>query len=175
MADVATATLIGAMQSISANGNGTVGSLTFSQDGNGMDWQFSASNDQLLQIAQESTQTQTYTISDPDAGPSNHSNFTVSVGGPGHDTFAFTPSSAGNHVVLNFSIATDADGSYHGDTIDLSGFGSTAADALVAATTDSHGNTVINLSPGNTVTIAHVSADYIHTHNDATHPIVLVA
>ena len=143
--------------SVTPDGSGYLGSLTIASvtESNGhalADWQFNLGNDQI-NLAPGQTLTQSYGVN------VNGSNETVSisVGGPGNDTFAFEPG-IGADTIVNFNV--------HNDAIDLENFSNIHSlqqlESLI--TTDSHGYAVIELGHGDSITIPGVTATYLEAH-----------
>jgi hypothetical protein len=131
-------------------------------------WHLDLTPQQMLAIAPNAVVTQSYelTISD------NHNNSTaqqlsISIGGPGNDNFIFHASEhLGADVIANFNTASD--------TIELDGFSSLDSATLVAALTSSgadslHGDAVINLGHGDSVTVANVTESYLQQHLNLIH------
>jgi hypothetical protein len=81
----------------------------------------------------------------------------VSVGGPGNDTFVFSPG-VGAETISNFNPQAD--------TIELDHFASVQNTQQLAAaiTADPHGDAVIELGHGDSVTIPGVSVSYLEQH-----------
>jgi hypothetical protein len=164
--DIADGTLAGTASSdqivISPSGSNDAGALTSSPGNGAVDWHFSASNNALVQ---QEGQTQFYSIQDQ-TNPAASQSFSVSIGGPGQDTFTFNPGNSTN-LLVNFSAQTDAAGHYLGDAVTLNNFTNgqgnelTLSDILNDLTTDSHGNALVNLGHGDSVVFEHVSQSVV--------------
>jgi hypothetical protein len=132
-----------------------------------VDWQFSLGNDQI-NLAPGETLTQSYGVSVTDAqNPTANLTQTVSVslGGPGNDNFVFHPGMGANTIV-NFNPRAD--------TIELDHFASaqTVQQLQALVTSDSHGDAVIELAHGDSITLPgtnatqlqQVLASVVHLH-----------
>ena len=142
--------------------NNYVGTLTESDNNGAFDWHFNAPNSGLIQLAD---QTQVYSAQDQTSPAANQS-LSVSVGA--NDQFQFQINAgSGAHAMVNFSAATDQNGAYIGETIDLANFADsegnqlTTSDILADLTTDSHGNAVVNLGHGDSVTFEHIAQSIV--------------
>jgi hypothetical protein len=139
--------------------NNYVGSLSTSVGNSGsIDWHFNATTNELAQLAD---QTQAYSVQDQ-TNPTANQSLSVSVGD--NDQFQFQiKAGSGAHAMVNFSNLADQSGNYIGETIDLSGFtnshGSSLqlADVLADLTTDNHGNAVVNLGTGDSITFQNIA------------------
>lgn len=147
---------------ITAQQTGYLGTIATSPDNNGgVDWHFDASPAQLSQLA---GLTQYYTVLDQ-TNPAANQTISVSVGGDGKDQFVFDMNSngAGTHAMVNFSTAS-ANGTYTGDVIELDNFTNAQnaplqlADVLAHLTQDSHGNAVVDLGHGDSISFQGVTA-----------------
>jgi hypothetical protein len=133
----------------------------------GVDWHFDASPAQLSQLA---GLTQYYKVQDQ-TNPAANQIISVSVGGDGKDQFVFdvNTNGAGTHAIVNFSTMT-ANGTYVGDVIELDNFTNAQnaplqlADILTHLTQDSHGNAVVDLGHGDSITFQGVTAVAFHQH-----------
>jgi len=147
---------------VTPTGGSHLGQLTTAaDDGGGVDWNFTATNAEIAQLEGKS---QTYLIQDQTNSSANQT-LGISVGGEGNDQFFFFAHS-GNHQMVNFSTQVDQSSSYYGDSITLNNFTSqghalTLADVLADLTQDSHGNAVVNLGGGDSITFQHVSESII--------------
>ena len=94
-------------------------------------------------------------ITDPPA--TNSSNMSVSVGGASNDTFVFKPG-MGADTIVNFNPQAD--------TIELDHFANVQnAQALAAVvTTDVHGDAVVELGHGDSITIPGMTPSYLQAH-----------
>jgi len=142
--------------------NDYLGAVATTPDSSGgVDWHFDASPAQLSQLA---GLTQYYTVQDQ-TNPTANQTISVSVGGDGKDQFVFdlNTNGAGTHAIVNFSTAT-ANGTYVGDVIELDNFTNAQnaplqlADVLTHLTQDSHGNAVVDLGHGDSITFQGVAA-----------------
>lgn len=131
-------------------------------------WHLDLTPEQIQAIPVNQTITQSYNVTITDA----HNNITaqeisVSIGGPGNDNFVFTASQhSGADTIANFSPSVD--------TIELDGYNTiTNANIAAAITSDgvdaSHGNAVINLGHGDSVTVAGVTEVYLQQHLNLIH------
>jgi hypothetical protein len=132
----------------------------------GVDWHFDASPAQLSQLA---GLTQYYKVQDQ-TNPAANQIISVSVGGDGKDQFVFdvNTNGAGTHAIVNFSTMT-ANGTYVGDVIELDNFTNAQnaplqlADILTHLTQDSHGNAVVDLGHGDSITFQGVTAGAVQS------------
>ncbi len=91
----------------------------------------------------------------------------ASIGGPNNDNFIFsTNTHFGAETIANFNTAAD--------TIELDGYNTITHDDLVAAITSngvdaSHGDAVITLGHGDSITVANVTASYLQQHLNLIH------
>ena len=94
-------------------------------------------------------------IFDPPA--SNNSTPSVSIGGPGNDTFVFAPG-VGAETLTNFNPQAD--------TIELDHFANVQNTQQLAAaiSTDAHGDAVLGLGHSDSISIPGVSATYLQQH-----------
>ena len=164
--DAADGTLAGVSSSdlftVTPAQNNYVGTLTTSGNNGDIDWHFSAPNSGLIQLADK---TQVYSVQDQ-TNPAANQSLSVSVGA--NDQFQFQiDAGSGAHAMVNFSAATDQTGAYVGETIDLANFTDsqgdhlTTNDILADLTTDSHGNAVVNLGHGDSVTFEHIAQSIV--------------
>ncbi len=126
------------------------------------DWHFNASNNELIQLAD---QTQLYSVTDQTNTAATQ---TISVSIGANDQFAFQINAGtGTHAMVNFSAAVDQNSSYVGETISLVGFTNAQGEALnvndilADLTSDSHGNAVVNLNGHDSITFEHVTASIV--------------
>ena len=139
--------------------NDYIGSLSTSVGNNGsIDWHFNATTNELAQLADH---TQAYSVQNQ-TNPAANQSLSVSVGA--NDQFQFQINAgSGAHAMANFSILADQSGNYIGETIDLSGFTNShgaslqLADVLADLTTDNHGNAVVNLGTGDSITFQNIA------------------
>ena len=94
-------------------------------------------------------------ITDPPAP--NSSNTSVSIGGPGNDTFVFKPD-IGADTIVNFNPQTD--------TIELEHFANVhnVQQLAAAITADAHGDAMIALGHGDSIDIPGVTPSYLQAH-----------
>ena len=120
-----------------------------------IDWQFAASNAQLDHLM---AVTQSYTVSDS-SNPGVAQTVAVSIGGLGNDQFVFKPG-VGADTMVNFPTASNSQGSYVGDTIELDNFSNIQSvhDVLQHLSTDAHGNAVVDLGNHDSITFQGISA-----------------
>jgi hypothetical protein len=143
-------------ESSTSEGNNYVGNFsldpaTVSNGNVSVGYEFDLANDQIKPSPGE-TLTQSYSVSIADAqNPASNMNQTasVSIGGPGNDTFVFHPGT-GADTITNFSPQQD--------TIELDHFANvqTVQELQALITTDVHGDAVINLGHNDSITVAGV-------------------
>uniref|UniRef100_UPI003F9E7153 beta strand repeat-containing protein n=1 Tax=Mycobacterium sp. TaxID=1785 RepID=UPI003F9E7153 len=94
-------------------------------------------------------------ITDPPAP--NSSNMSVSIGGPGNDTFVFKPD-IGADTIVNFNPQAD--------TIELDHFANVhnVQQLAAAITADAHGDAMIALGHGDSIDIPGVTPSYLQAH-----------
>jgi VCBS repeat-containing protein len=118
-------------------------------DGSGsVDWSFDFKN-VTLQSGQTLTQSYDVTLADQ-RGATTSQQVSVSIGGPGNDTFHFNPG-VGADTIVNFNAQNDH--------IDLGNFANIQNyhELQEAITQDAHGDAVIGLGHGDSVTVAGLS------------------
>ncbi len=95
-------------------------------------------------------------ITDPAVSTAS-SHPSVSIGGPGNDTFVFQPGT-GPETVGNFTPQSD--------TIELDHFANMqhAQESMAAVTSDAHGDAVIELGHNDSVTIPGMTASFLQAH-----------
>jgi len=148
--------------SFTPDGSGYLGtfSIEASTESNGqalVAWGFDLGNDQInLASGQTLTQSYNVSLSEPEGQAANQ-NVSISIGGPGNDTFVFQPG-VGADTIVNFNAQND--------TIDLHNFSDihSVQQLEAAITTDTHGDAVIALGHGDSVTIPGVTASYLQAH-----------
>ncbi|HTQ84019.1 MAG TPA: VCBS domain-containing protein [Pseudolabrys sp.] len=126
-------------------------------------WHFNLLPGQIDTIPANGVVTQSYdlTIADNHGGATTQT-ISVSIGGAGNDNFIFSASHhLGADTIANFSTSSD--------TIELDGYQSLTQANLAAAITStgadaSHGDAVINLGHGDTITVAGVTEAYLQQH-----------
>jgi hypothetical protein len=116
-----------------------------------VDWSFDFSN---VALAPGKTLTQSYDVSlTGQNGSTATQQISVSIGGPGNDTFVFNGADpgVGADTIANFNA--------HADHIDLEHFANIQnyQELAEAITADTHGNAVIELGHGDSVTVAGLS------------------
>jgi hypothetical protein len=117
-------------------------------DGTGsVDWTFDFSN---VAVQPGKTLTQSYDVSLEQNGATTSQQVSVSIGGPGNDTFHFNPG-VGADTIVNFNAQNDH--------IDLGNFANIQNyhELQEAITQDAHGDAVIGLGHGDSVTVAGLS------------------
>jgi hypothetical protein len=124
-----------------------------------VDFKFSLDGDQI-HLAPGETLTQSYDVSVADPlhpAASVHQTVSVSIGGPGDDTFVFHPG-VGNDTIIDFDPQAD--------TIELDHFaGLQSPDQLAAhITSDAQGDAVIALGHGDSITLPGVTASTLQAH-----------
>lgn len=122
-----------------------------------VDFEFSPGNDQI-NLASGQTLTQSYDVGvTGQSGAAVDQTISITIGGPGNDNFVFAPG-IGADTIVNFNAQQD--------TIELDNFANTqTAQQLAAAiSTDAHGDAVIELGHGDSVTVAGVTASYLLAH-----------
>ncbi len=127
-------------------------------------WHFSMTSGQIDAIVFNSTITQSYDVAVADNhGASVSQTVSVSVGGPGNDTFVFhADTHVGADTIVNFHTGSDH--------IELDGYGfGSASDVIAAVTPNSHGDAVINLGHGDSLTVSGVTSDYLSAHPELVH------
>jgi hypothetical protein len=113
-----------------------------------VDWSFDFSN---VALAPGKTLTQSYDVTLTGQHDSTATQqISVSIGGPGNDTFVFNPG-VGADTIVNFNA--------HADHIDLEHFANinNYQELTEAVTADAHGNAVIELGHGDSITVAGLS------------------
>jgi hypothetical protein len=142
--------------------NDYLGTIATNPDNTGsVDWHFDASPAQLSQLA---GLTQYYTVLDQ-TNPTANQTISVSVGSDGKDQFVFDTNTngGGTHAMVSFSTAS-ANGTYLGDVIELDNFANAQnaplqlADVLTHLTQDSHGNALVDLGHGGSISFQGVTA-----------------
>jgi FecR protein len=118
-------------------------------DGSGsVDWSFDFKN---VTLAPGKTLTQSYDVTVADQhGATATQQVSVSIGGPGNDTFVFNPG-VGADTIVNFSAQNDH--------IDLEHFANIQnyQELAAAVTADAHGDAVIELGHNDSITVAGLS------------------
>jgi hypothetical protein len=151
-------------ESVTQRGSGYVGTFSLepvsaSNGSASLDWQFDLGHDQI-NFAPGQTVTQSYDVNltDPQ-NPAENVNQTVSVsiGGPGNDNFVFQPG-VGADTIINFNPTAD--------TIELDHFANLQNTQQLAAliATDAHGDAVIELGHGDSITLPGMAASYLQAH-----------
>ena len=127
-------------------------------------WHFSMTSQEIDNIPINTVVTQSYDVAVTDNhGSAVHQTESVSVGGPGSDTFVFNANiHLGADTIVNFHTNTDH--------IELDGFAfQNDAELMAAITANQHNDAVINLGHGDSVTVAGVTQDYLQHHPDLFH------
>ena len=128
-------------------------------------FQFSLGNDQI-NLASGQTLTQSYDVIVADAQhplANTHQTVSVSLGGPGNDTFVFDANAhLGADTIINFNKAADIieidnSASITDQNSLLAALGSTGANST-------HGDAIITLGHGDSVQVAGVTQDYLQQH-----------
>jgi hypothetical protein len=148
--------------SVTPQGTNYIGSLTLGAvtESNGIatvDFAFTPGSDQI-NLASGQTLTQSYDIGvSGQSGVSVSQTVSISIGGPGNDNFVFAPG-IGTDTIVNFNPQND--------TVELDGFANvqTTQQLAVAITSDVHGDAVIELGHGDSVTLPGVTASYLQAH-----------
>jgi hypothetical protein len=114
-------------------------------------WQFSVADDQI-NLGSGQTVTQSYDVSLDAAGQTiGNQTVAVSIGGAGNDNFIFQPG-IGADTIVNFNAQQD--------TVELDHFSNaqTVQELQSLITSDAHGDAVIDLGHGDSITMQGVSA-----------------
>jgi hypothetical protein len=140
-------------------GTFTLDPVTETNGGAVIGFGFTPGNDQI-NLTQGETLTQSYNVQVTDAQhPADNVNQTVSVsiGGPGNDNFVFVPG-VGADTIINFNPTAD--------TIELDHFANLQNTQQLAAliATDAHGDAVIELGHGDSITLPGMAASYLQAH-----------
>ena len=122
-------------------------------------WQFSL-GDAPVSLGSGQTLTQSYNVavSDAENPTANlHQIVSVSIGGPGNDSFLFSPG-IGNDTVVNFNPQSDI--------IELDNFANIHSVQELASSiaTDTGGDSVIDLGHNDSITLSGVTASYLQAH-----------
>jgi len=155
-------------------GSFTVDAVNMTNGQESVGWQFDLNPDSITQ-----TITQSYNVAVTDAEPNGTTttatqSISVTIGGPGNDTFVFKPG-FGTDVIANATTS---------DTIELDGFSSVTsinqlqtqlteaqngqAQSLFESANGGH-DTVINLGNHDSITLANVQLAALHTSNFIIH------
>ena len=150
-------------ETVSPEGSGCIGSFSLDPviESNGSasaGWNFNFDNDQF-NLAPGQTETQSYRVTVADSqDPAIDMNQTVSIsiGGPGNDHFVFQPG-IGRDTIVNFNPQAD--------TIEINHFANIQnVQQLASLITDTHGDAVIELGHGDSITIPGVTENYLQAH-----------
>ena len=130
-----------------SNGTGSVG------------WQFSL-GDAPVSLGSGQTLTQSYNVAVSDAenpAANVHQVVSASIGGPGNDSFIFSPG-IGNDTIVNFNPQIDI--------IELDNFASVKSlqDLIPLIASNSAGNAVLDLGHNDSITLSGVTASYLQAH-----------
>ena len=145
---------------VTPEGSGYAGSFSLdtvseSNGGTSVGWQFSLADDQI-NVAPNQTVTQAYDISVTGSqGSSASQEVSVSIGGTGNDNFVFTPG-VGADTIVNFNPQHD--------TIELDHFANaqTVQELQSLISPDAHGDAVIDLGHGDSITLAGTTPAQLH-------------
>ena len=131
-------------------------------------WHLDLTPDQIYSLPANQTITQSYglTITDNHGGTTAQT-ISVSIGGPGSDNFVF-------HADQHVGADTIANFNTNSNTIELDGYGAINNANLAAAISSngadaSHGDAVINLGFGDSITMSNVTESYLQQHLNLIH------
>ena len=137
----------------------SLGAVDVSSGTGSVGWQFSL-GDAPVSLGSGQTLTQSYNVAVSDAANPTanvHQIVSVSIGGPGNDSFMFSPG-IGNDTVVNFNPQSDI--------IELDNFANIHSVQELASSiaTDTGGNSVIDLGHNDSITLSGVTASYLQAH-----------
>jgi hypothetical protein len=139
-------------------------------------WHFNLTSQEIDSIPVNEVLTQSYNVIITDSHNATATQtVSVSIGGQGGDHFVFDFNTRlGADTIVNFNTSAD--------TIDLEGYAAVSThDQLVATLASNgadatHGDAVINLGNGDSITVVGVTQEYLQQHVDSlihVHPLIV--